>query len=197
MSPAARASLFASFAVLVVGIGVFLAILTFTNQRAGAPAPSALGGAFQLTDQDGRRVDQSILNGRTNLMFFGFTHCPDVCPTKLFEMAQVMQRLTPAQRERVQVLFVSVDPERDTPELMKTYLSSFEGPFRGLTGTPDEIAQMARIWRAYYRRVPLEGGAYTMDHSAAVYLIDGQGRFVSTFDTTDPERAAQTLRQRL
>lgn len=198
MSPAARASLIASFAVLVIGIGVFLTILSFTNSRQGAPpAPSALGGAFQLTDESGRRVDQSVLNGRVNLMFFGFTHCPDVCPTKLFELAQVMQRLPAEQRQRVQVLFVSVDPERDTPELMRAYLSSFEGPFRGLTGTPDEIAHMTRLWRAYYRRVPLEGGQYTMDHSAVVYLIDGEGRFVSTFDTSDPDRAAQSLRARL
>jgi protein SCO1 len=196
MTPAARASLIASLAVLVVGVGVFLAILSFTSRQNGAPAPSALGGAFQLTDQDGRRVDESMLRGRTNLLFFGFTHCPDVCPTKLFEIAQVMQRLGAAS-DRVQVLFVSVDPERDTPDLLKTYLSSFDSRFRGLTGTPEEIANMARLWRAYYRRVPLDAGAYTMDHTAAVYVIDGQGRFVSTLDVADPERAAQTLRQRI
>jgi protein SCO1/2 len=107
-----------------------------------------------------------------------------------------MQRLG-ADSDRVNVVLISVDPERDTPELLKTYLAGFDPRFRGLTGTPEEIAAVTRAWRAYYRKVPLEGGSYTVDHTAAVYLIDREGRFVSTLDVTDPDRAAATLRARL
>jgi protein SCO1/2 len=192
MSRTARASLIAAAAILTLGVAVLAATLSMAPP--GGPAPSALGGPFRLVDQDGRRVDESLLRGRPTLMFFGFTHCPDVCPTKLFEIAQVMQRLGPAA-DRVQVVLVSVDPERDTPELLKIYVSSFDPRFRGLTGTPDEVAAMARAWRAYYRRVPLDGGQYTVDHTSAVYLVDAQGRFVSTFDVSDPDRAAQALRR--
>jgi protein SCO1/2 len=192
MSRTARASLIAAAAILTLGIAVLAATLSMAPP--GGPAPSALGGPFRLVDQDGRRVDESLLRGRPTLMFFGFTHCPDVCPTKLFEIAQVMQRLGPAA-DRVQVVLVSVDPERDTPELLKIYVSSFDPRFRALTGTPDEVAAMARAWRAYYRRVPLDAGQYTVDHTSAVYLVDAQGRFVSTFDVSDPDRAAQALRR--
>jgi protein SCO1/2 len=192
MSRTARASLIAAAAILALGVAVLAATLSMAP--SGGPAPSALGGPFRLVDQDGRRVDESLLTGRPTLMFFGFTHCPDVCPTKLFEMAQVMQRLGSAA-DRVQVVLVSVDPERDTPELLKAYVSGFDARFRGLTGTAEEVAAMARAWRAYYRRVPLDGGQYTVDHTSAVYLVDAQGRFVSTFDVSDPDRAAQALRR--
>jgi protein SCO1/2 len=196
MTPAARLALIASFFILAIGLAVFGAILTFTQRPGSVTQASALGGPFRLIDQDRTPVDERILQGRTTLLFFGFTHCPDVCPTKLFEIAQTMQRLG-ADSDRVNVVLISVDPERDTPELLKTYLAGFDPRFRGLTGTPEEIAAVTRAWRAYYRKVPLEGGSYTVDHTAAVYLIDREGRFVSTLDVTDPDRAAATLRARL
>lgn len=196
MTPAARLALIASFLILAAGLAVFGAILTFTQRPNSVTQVSALGGPFRLIDQDRAPVDERILQGHVTLLFFGFTHCPDVCPTKLFEIAQVMQRLG-ADSDRVNVILISVDPERDTPELLKTYLASFDPRFRGLTGTPEEIAAVTRAWRAYYRKVPLEGGSYTVDHTAAVYLIDRNGQFVSTLDVTNPDRAAATLRTRL
>lgn len=196
MPRAARLSLIVSLAILVLGVGVFAGTLWWTNRDTGSPAASALGGPFTLTDHDGRRVDQSILQGRPTLLFFGFTHCPDVCPTKLFELARVMQSLG-RDADRVNVVLVSVDPERDTPDLLKQYLGSFDARFRGLTGSVEEIAAMARAWRAYHRKVPTGGDGYTVDHTAAVYLLDRQGRFVSTLDVADPDRAATALRARL
>jgi protein SCO1/2 len=196
MSPAARFSLIASSVVLAIGLAVFATAITLTQRPSAPPQSGGLGGPFQLTDQDGRRVDQSVLADRTTLLFFGFTHCPDVCPTKLFEITQALQRLG-RDADRVRVVFVSVDPERDTPDLLKAYLGSFDARYVGLTGTLEEVAAVTRAWRAYARKVPLEGGGYTVDHTAAVYLIDRQGRFLSTLDVSDPERAAAQLRARL
>jgi protein SCO1 len=197
MSRAARASLIASLAILFVGLATFAGALWWTRPPANEAAPSALGGPFTLVDQDGRAVDERALIGRPSLLFFGFTHCPDICPTKLFELSQVMQALG-RDGDRLGVFFVSVDPERDTPELMKLYLSSFDARFRGLTGTPEQVAAMTRAWRVYHRRVPLDGGGYTVDHGTAVYLIDRAGRFVSTLDLSGgPDRAAARLRTML
>jgi protein SCO1/2 len=196
---AALASLIASLAVLALG----LAVLGLTLYLTGVPGrpgtaqqTASIGGTFAAIDQSGRPVDQTVLTGQPTLLFFGFTHCPDVCPTKLYEIAQVMQRLGPAA-DRISVRLVSVDPERDTPELLTSYLASFDPRFRAITGTPEQIAHIARLWRAYYRKVPLEGGGYTVDHSAGVYLLDARGQFVSLLDVTDPDKAAATLRARL
>lgn len=197
MSRAARLSLIASLAILFLGLATLTTALWLTRPSSTETAPSALGGPFSLIDQDGRSVDERALIGRPSLLFFGFTHCPDVCPTKLFELTQVMQVLGRAG-DGVNVFFVSVDPERDTPELIKLYLGSFDARFRGLTGTPEAVSTMARAWRVYHRRVPLEGGGYTIDHGTAVYLLDRAGRFVSTLDlSAGPDQAAARLRTML
>lgn len=145
------------------------------------PAPSAaptveIGAPFRMTDQQGREVTDAILKTKPTVVFFGFTYCPEVCPTTLARLTGWMKELGP-DADRLNILFVSVDPERDTPEQLKAYLSSFDPRIHGLTGTPQMLASMTKGYRAYYKKVELPGGGYTMDHSAMLYLFDGKGRF--------------------
>jgi len=144
-----------------------------------------LGGAFALTDQNGATVTEEALAGRPYAVFFGFTNCPDVCPTTLFELSRLMQQLGP-DADRFKVLFVTVDPERDTLDQLGPYMSSFDPRITALTGSPEATAAMLRNYRAYARKVPM-GDGYTMDHTALVFLMGSDGRFVSTLDMHEPE----------
>ena len=156
---------------------------------------AAIGGPFRLTDQDGRPMTDQDLKGRPFLVFFGYTHCPDICPTTLFEISETLRALGP-DADRARALFITVDPERDTPAVMKDYLSNFDPHVEGLTGDPGQIAAVAKAYRAYYKKVPLDDGDYTMDHMAIVYLMDKDGRFVSTFSLKrTAEAAAADLRR--
>ncbi|MGL4286350.1 MAG: SCO family protein [Phreatobacter sp.] len=191
------AALILSFALLIAGLSALAVVVWLTLPRGGAVAsgPSAIGGAFSLVDQTGRPVTEKDLAGKPSLVFFGFTHCPDICPTKLFEMTQVLDRLG-ADAQRVNVAFVTVDPARDTKELLATYLGSFHPRILGLTGTEEQVAQAMRAYRAFARKVPQDGGNYTMDHTVFIYLMDRNGHFVSTFDVQrDPAVAAGDLRK--
>ena len=136
-----------------------------------------MGGPFQLVDQDGQPVDESVLEGQWNIVFFGFTYCPDICPSTLQAIDVAKQQLGP-RGDDLQTVFISVDPERDTPEQLKTYLSldAFPDNVIGLTGTPEQVAQAAKAYYGYYRKAG-EGPDYTVDHSTAAYLMDPQGRF--------------------
>ncbi len=127
-------------------------------------------------DQNGAPFTDQNLKGKTFLVFFGFTHCPDVCPTTLFEISEIMRKLG-SDADRTAVLFITVDPERDTPESIKDYLASFDPHIRGLTGDAAALAAVAKAYRVYYKKVPLEGGDYTMDHTAIVYLMGKDGQF--------------------
>ncbi|OZI77178.1 SCO family protein [Bordetella genomosp. 12] len=133
-----------------------------------------LGKNMALTDMNGQPRTLKDFAGKVTVVFFGFTQCPDVCPTSLAEMAQVMQLLGP-DADRVQVLLVTVDPERDTPEILREYVTSFDKRFLALTGSPEQLRQAAAAFKAYYAKVPTKDGGYTMDHTAAFYLIDGKG----------------------
>lgn len=135
-----------------------------------------IGGAFQLIDSAGRPVTDLDLLGRPTAIFFGFTFCPEVCPTTLAVMSDVLPKLG-RTAEQVNVVFVSVDPERDTPARMKLYLSNFDPRIRGLTGTPSQVEGIAKAYRIYHKKVATPGG-YTVDHSSAVYLFDRRGTFV-------------------
>ena len=160
-------------------------------------APAAIGGPFQLTDQSGQTVTEKSLQGRPTLIFFGFTHCPDVCPTSLFEISEVLRAIG-KDADRVNAYFVSVDPERDTPAAMKDYLSSFAPHLKGLTGNPDAVAKVISEYRVYARKVPLKDGDYTMDHTALIYLMDRDGKFVAPFNLKlTPEQAADDLKHYL
>ncbi len=171
-----------------------LAIVLLLVDRLSAPGAqqvAAVGGPFELIDQDGNRITDRDLKGRPFLLFFGFTHCPEICPTALFEISEVMRALG-KDADRTRALFITVDPERDTPAVLKDYLSNFDRHLAGLTGDPAAIAAVTKAYRAYYKKVPLSQGGYTMDHTAIVYLMDKQGRFVSPFKLDRPVEAAAT-----
>ncbi len=133
-----------------------------------------LGQQWKLTDMNGQARDQSSFTGKVQLVFFGFAQCPDICPTSLSELSEAMKLLGP-DADRVQVLLVTVDPERDTPEILRKYLSAFDPRFLGLTGTPEQVRLAASSFKAFYSKVPRPGGDYTMDHSASFYLLDRKG----------------------
>jgi protein SCO1/2 len=177
-------------------VGLLLMLWAFGG-LSHVTAPAAIGGPFQLTDTGGQTVTDKNLLGRPTLIFFGFTHCPDVCPTSLFEMSEVLRAMG-NDADKVNAYFVSVDPERDTAAAMKDYLSSFDPHLKGLTGTPDEVAKVIADYRVYARKVPLKDGDYTMDHTALIYLMDREGRFISPFNLNrKPEEAAADLKKYL
>lgn len=184
----------------LAGLLLFTGVLFLISGRVlnpAAPAASAIGGPFRLVDQDGRIVTDQDMKGRPFLVFFGFTHCPDICPTTLFEVSEIFTKLG-RDAEHIGAFFVTVDPERDTPDKLKDYLSSFDPHVRGLSGTPAAIASMSKAYRVYAKKVSLKDGNYTMDHSALIYLMDKQGRFVAPFNIKrKPEAAAAELRQYL
>jgi protein SCO1 len=171
-------------AAFVAGLAIFLAAFLYATGQFGggngAPGPSAIGGPFKLTDQNGKPVTDADMKGRPFLVFFGYTHCPDICPTTLFEVSEVLHALGP-DANRTGALFITVDPERDTAAVMKDYLSSFDPHLRGLTGARPAIEQAEKAYRVYAKKVPAENGDYSMDHTALVYLMDKQGRFVAPF----------------
>jgi protein SCO1/2 len=185
-------------AAFAASLAVGLLVMTWAmGGLKNVAAPAAIGGPFQLTDQAGESVTDQSLKGRPTLIFFGFTHCPDVCPTSLFEISEVLRAMG-KDADRVNAYFVSVDPERDTAAAMKDYLSSFDPHLKGLTGDPQAVAKVLSAYRVYARKVPLKDGDYTMDHTALIYLMDREGRFVSPFNMKrSPEQAASELKRYL
>jgi protein SCO1/2 len=184
-------------AAFVAGLVLCLSLVFLVAQRGSVPVPqaSAVGGPFSLVDQEGRKVTEQDLKGRPFLVFFGFTHCPDICPATLFDISEIFRKLGP-DADRAAALFITVDPERDTPEMMKNYLSSFDPHLRGLTGDGAAMEQVIRSYRAYAKKVPSPDGGYTMDHTALIYLMDKEGRFVAPFNLKRrPEDAAADLRK--
>ena len=158
-------------------------------------AVPAIGGPFALRDTTGAPVDERVLVGRASLIFFGFTHCPDVCPTTLSDIAGWLSALGP-DADRLQVFFVTVDPERDGPGELAAYAGMFDRRIRSLRGDEPELAAMAKAWRVFYRRVPLANGGYTMDHTATLYLVGRDGRFAGTIDPQEnPDAALAKLRR--
>lgn len=161
---------------------VLAALLTGCERAPQQPAlqltditGADFGRGFSLTDHNGRARTLADFRGKVVTVFFGFTHCPDVCPTTLAEMAQVMRELGP-DAEKVQVLLITVDPERDTAEVLRQYVPSFHASFLGLYGDADAIARTAKEFKVFYQKQPLPGGGYSVDHSAGTYIYDRQGR---------------------
>lgn len=186
-------------AAFAVGAAIIVAsALALLPQGTGSVSTQAtIGGPFELVDQDGQKVTQESFAGMPTLVFFGFTHCPDVCPTALFEMSQLFEALGPDARKATG-LFITVDPERDTPEVMKSYLGSFHPSIQGLSGTPEQIAAVMKAYRVYAKKVPTQEGDYTMDHTAIIYLMDKNGDFVAPFNLKrPPAEAAAELRRYL
>ncbi len=187
-------------AAFLAGLVLCFGAVIMLSGRLSTPVAqqiAAIGGPFKLTDQNGRTVTDQDFKGRPFLVFFGFTHCPDICPTTLFEVSEIL-RVLGSDADRTRALFITVDPERDTPAVMKDYLSSFDPHLSGLTGDPAGIAAVAKAYRVYYKKVPSDQGGYTMDHTAIVYLMDKEGRFVAPFSLKRTiEAAAADLRRYL
>lgn len=157
-----------------------------------------IGGPFELVDQNGQTVTEADFAGRYMLVFFGFTYCPDVCPTALWEVTQALDMLeeaAPDKAEQVVPIFITVDPERDDSEAMKSYISHFHPSMMGLTGTPEQIANVAREYRAYYKRVDdASASTYLMDHSSFIYVMSPAGEFITSFThQTPPEEMSSQL----
>src|SRR5436853_6147739 len=181
--------------VLVIAAGVLLALALRETPRgaAGTALASAIGGQFQLIDQNGKPFSDANLKGKWQLVFFGYTHCPDACPTALNEMALALEQLG-EKRGEIEIVFITVDPERDTPEVMKSYVQSFDASIIALTGSPDAVAQAAKAYRVYYAKHPRGDGDYDMDHSAVIYVMNPEGKFTATFT---PDSTADAIAQRL
>jgi protein SCO1/2 len=153
---------------------------------ASAQKIGSAGGSFNLIDQNGRPFSSASLVGRPYAIFFGFTHCPDVCPTTLVEMGNHLSALGP-DADRLKVVFVTVDAARDTPEHLRTYLASFDARIIGLTGSEAQIAEAAQGWNAYYNKFTESDGSITIVHSAHVYLMDADNRLAATLNFQEPE----------
>lgn len=194
------------FAAACIVIAAALAIVTVVvvtgREQAAAVADGAatgtatVGGPFQMVDQNGKAVDQTLLNGKWSLVFFGFTYCPDYCPTTLNGLAATQAQLGDEAKD-LQILFVSIDPERDTPAAMKTYLSldGYPKGVIGLTGTPAQVKTAADAYRVVYQKVGA-GEDYTMNHSTLVYLMGPDGKFrIPLQHDLGPERTAEIIRR--
>jgi protein SCO1/2 len=188
---------FAGVLVLVAGALIALAFRDQGKGAAGSPLAAAIGGSFSLVDQNDKPFTDANLKGKWQLVFFGYTHCPDVCPTTLNDLSLALDQLGD-KKSQVGIVFISVDPERDTPGVLKSYVESFGGPVEALTGSPDAVAQAAKDYKVYYAKHPRSDGGYDMDHSALIYIMDPQGRFTATFTPDDqPEKMAERLKKLL
>jgi len=196
MSKPIRNGLIAFLAALIVIIGAFF-YQQFHSEPGTEQASVAIGGPFALTDQNGAVRRDADFRGKLMLIYFGYTFCPDVCPTTLDEMTRALALLGPKAEEIVPI-FITVDPERDTTPQMKAYASNFDPRLVALTGSPEQIAAVARAYRVYYEKAKGEGGAYTVDHSSVMYLMGRDGRYIGHFDPGGtPDALAATLRKYL
>jgi len=175
----------AGFALVVLCLAF---ALTFRGAGQGQHV-AAIGGPFTLVDDNGAPVTENTLAGKPSAMYFGYTFCPEVCPTTLLDLSRWIQKLGP-DADKLNYVFVSIDPQRDTPKLMHAYLSSFDKHIRGFTGTPEQIAKIAQEYRVYYKRVPTDDGGYVMDHSAIIYLMGADGKLVSVIAYQEDDAAA-------
>ena len=191
------AVLLGGLVILAAGAVLGLGLREAPKGAAGTLLASAIGGPFRLVDQNGKTVTEADLKGKWSLIYFGYTHCPDACPTTLNEIAIALDDLGP-KRDAVRPVFITVDPERDTPEVLKSYVTSFDAPILALTGTPEAVAQAAKDYRVYYAKHPEPGGDYSMDHSSVIYVMDPEGRFTATFTPeSSPEDIAARLKKLL
>ncbi len=191
-----RAAALACLGLAAAGVAVAVIPPLGGSTPVASSGEAAIGGPFHLVDETGRPVDQHVLDGRWSAVFFGYTNCPDTCPATLQALNAAGQQLAAARRRGFQVVFISVDPARDTPAEMRLYDRSQgypAGGLLGLTGTPAQIASVAGEYHVFYKAGT--GSDYAVQHSAAIYLMDPQGRFVKPLDETQPPVAlAQQIR---
>ncbi len=186
----------AAACVVAGGMGYAAAELLSPSRVVTIGAP-AIGGPFALLDQNGETRTDRDFRGRWMLIYFGYTNCPDVCPTSVALMSEVMERLG-GRAARIVPIFITVDPDRDTPQVLKEYLLSFGPKFVGLTGPTSHIASVASEYRVYSARRTLKGGGYAVDHSNVIYLMDPAGKFAANYDNSQgPDAIADDLKKRL
>jgi protein SCO1 len=162
---------------------------------AVAPAGKAFGAPFELVDQNGQIITEKAFQGHPTALFFGFTHCPEVCPTTLFEMNGWFAKLG-KDGENIKAYFVSVDPERDTPEILKAYVSNVTSRVIGVTGDPVKVAAMVKSFGVFAKKVPTDDGSYTMDHTASVFLLNSAGDFHGTIAWGEkPDNALEKMKR--
>jgi protein SCO1 len=173
--------------LMILGAGAFVALELHDNSHGaeGTLLSAAIGGPFKLIDQNGHTVTNTDLKGKWLLVYFGYTHCPDACPTALNNMALALSDIG-ADKNEVRPVFITIDPERDTAPVMKDYVSAFDAPILALTGSDTAIAQTAKEYRVYYAKHPEPGGDYSMDHTSIIYVMDPKGRFTASFSGEDP-----------
>ena len=176
---------FAGFAAVALGTAYIVSM----RQAGSGVGVAAVGGPFELVDDNGTPVTERTLAGKPSAMYFGYTFCPDVCPTTLLDMSRWIKQLGP-EADKLNYVFVTIDPERDTRKLMHEYLSSFDRHIRGFTGTPEQVAKIAREYRVYYKKVPTDDGGYLMDHSAIVYLMGPDEKLVSIIAYQEDDASA-------
>ena len=194
MNTRRRLLLLAPSGVLAAGLLGASAWLTW-GRDAQQPAAIPIGGPFRLQAAGEREVTDQDFRGRWMLVYFGYTHCPDACPTALQDMATAMDQLGPDASKKVAIVFITVDPQRDTPAVMRDYVSGFDAAITGLSGTPEQIAAAAKEYRVYYAKHPEPDGDYAMDHSSIIYVMDPKGRFVGNFThQTSPDAIAAKMR---
>jgi protein SCO1/2 len=186
---------FACLALAGVLLGAVVLITRASGPASASAGKSPVGGNFHLVDQNGREVDQTVLNGKWSAVFFGYTFCPEACPTNLQTLAAAQDRLGP-KAANLQVVFISIDPGRDTPKVMKDYLSSKSFPKGaiGLTGTQAQVDQAAKAYKIYYQKVGT-GPDYSMDHSDMIFLMNPQGEFVKVIPyALSPDQVTDLIR---
>jgi protein SCO1 len=194
---ALAAVLLAGFAILGAGAFFALELRDSAHGAAGSLLGSAIGGPFKLIDQNGHTVTNTDLEGKWLLVYFGYTHCPDACPTALNNIALALSDLG-AEKSEVRPVFITIDPERDTSQALKDYVSAFGAPILALTGAGPAIAQAAGEYRVYYAKHPEPSGDYSMDHTSIIYVMDPKGRFTASFTGEDPpEQMAARLKKLL
>jgi protein SCO1/2 len=197
---AARLAAFAALGIAIVAIAAAYLYWHREGTTSGGPTSgiAAIGGAFTLTDQNGRTVTDQDFRGKLMLVYFGYTFCPDACPTALLQMGQALDTLG-ADGDAVQPVFITVDPERDTVEQLKTYAANFHPRLAALTGSPAQTAQAAKAYRVYYARAADSGTTdYLMDHTSIIYLMGRDGRYLTHFThASTPEQIAAAIRKHL
>ena len=175
---------------LALGAGLALALGAALWSQSKAPDSAGPGSAgFTLIDPAGKPFTQANLGGKPYAIYFGYTRCPDICPTSLARMARLRLKLG-AAGDKFAIVFVSVDPERDKPEMIGRYANMFGTPIFGLTGTPAQLETVEKAYGVYVRKVPLPGSDYSIDHTAAVYLLGADGHFVDMIDHNDTDEVA-------
>ena len=172
--------------VIALGVAVFAIVVSVQSQRT-AEAP--FGVPFALVDDKGEPITEAAFRGQPTVLFFGFTHCPEICPTTLYELDQWFTALGP-EGEKIKAYFITVDPERDTPDVLRDYITSVNPRVTGITGDPDKVSEMAQGYAVYFKRIELDGGDYTMDHTASVFLLDSNGVFRKTIAWGEPAETA-------